>query len=129
MYLLDTSICIEAIRGGASVRSRIVSATRDCAVSVMTVAELRWGATLSRQPAAERDRVDALLRPWPVFDFSARYLEPFLQIRSDLRKLGTMISDMDVMIAATALAEGRIVVTVDCDFRRIPGLTVEDWTT
>jgi predicted nucleic acid-binding protein len=128
MYLLDTSTCIEAIRGGASVRERIVVAARDCAVSVMTVAELRWGASLSRQPATERERVDALLFPWPVLDFSSRCVDPFLKIRSDLRKLGTMINDMDMMIAATALAEGRIVVTVDRDFRRIPGLRVEDWT-
>lgn len=128
MYLLDTSTCIEAIRGGSAVRERLVAAAPDCAVSVMTVAELRWGAMLSRQPAAERDRVDALLFPWPVLDFSSRCVEPFLQMRSELRKLGTMISDTDLMIAATALAAERTVVTADRHFLRIPGLRVEDWT-
>lgn len=129
MYLIDTSTCIEAIRGGASVRGRMIAAARDCAVSVMTVVELRWGASLSRQPAAERDRVDALLFPWPVLDFSPQCVEPFLRLRSDLRRLGSTVGDMDLMIAATALAAGRTVVTADRDFLRIPGLPVEDWTT
>jgi predicted nucleic acid-binding protein len=33
-----------------------------------------------------------------------------------------LISDTDTLIAATALEHGLIVVTLDSDFRRVPGL-------
>jgi predicted nucleic acid-binding protein len=38
------------------------------------------------------------------------------------------MDDNDLWIAATALAEGAILVTRDKDFSRFPSLALQDWT-
>ncbi len=49
-------------------------------------------------------------------------------IRSDLERMGTPIGDYDMLIATHALALDCILVTDnEGEFRRIPGLRVENW--
>ena len=46
-----------------------------------------------------------------------------------LKKSGQLIGDVDILIGATALRHGLAVATRNVrHFRRIPGLTVEDWS-
>jgi tRNA(fMet)-specific endonuclease VapC len=50
------------------------------------------------------------------------------EVYADLKRLGALIGDGDILIGATALVHGLRVVTDNEDhFRRIPGLTVENW--
>ena len=50
-------------------------------------------------------------------------------IRASLEKDGNVIGPNDMLIAAHALAEGLTLVTNNTrEFRRVPGLNVEDWT-
>ena len=50
------------------------------------------------------------------------------QVRAHLRKLGTPIGEYDLLIAGIALANKLTVVTHNTrEFRRVPGLQVEDW--
>jgi tRNA(fMet)-specific endonuclease VapC len=50
------------------------------------------------------------------------------RIRAALRRLGTPISDHDMLIAAHAKAEGLTIVTNNVrEFGRVEGLAVEDW--
>jgi predicted nucleic acid-binding protein len=37
------------------------------------------------------------------------------------------LDENDLWIAATALSVGAVLVTMDSDFERVEGLTVEDW--
>ena len=55
--------------------------------------------------------------------------ERFGQIRSNLWKIGQIIPDRDVMIAAIALSKGENVIVTrnKKDFERIPNLTVETY--
>ncbi len=47
-----------------------------------------------------------------------------------LRRQHVRIGTMDLRIASSALAKGYTVLTRNLvDFRKVPGLTVEDWTT
>lgn len=49
-------------------------------------------------------------------------------IHADLRKRGVPIGDLDVLIAATALVHGLIVVTSnERHFSRVTGLQLENW--
>jgi tRNA(fMet)-specific endonuclease VapC len=66
-------------------------------------------------------------------DYVAMQVLPFDQAASDtfalLRTQGVRIGTMDLRIAAIALARGLVVLTRNLgDFRRVPGLTAEDWT-
>ncbi len=46
-----------------------------------------------------------------------------------LRKQGVRVSTMDLRIASVAFATGSILLSRNLtDFRRIPGLIVDDWT-
>lgn len=50
------------------------------------------------------------------------------QIYADLSKRGQLIGDADILIAASALVQGAVVVTNnETHFRRVPGLRVENW--
>ena len=47
---------------------------------------------------------------------------------AELRRHGELISDADLLVAATAMESGRVLVTGNVQhFRRIPGLHVENW--
>ena len=50
------------------------------------------------------------------------------RLRAALEAAGTPIGGNDMLIAAHALAEGRVMVTADLrEFVRVEGLLVEDW--
>lgn len=54
--------------------------------------------------------------------------EHYGEIRADLQKNGQPIGNNDLWIAAHACAEDWVVVTNDeREFKRVPGLVVENW--
>ena len=63
-----------------------------------------------------------------VISFGPDEAEEFGKLRSELRKLGRPIPQIDIQIGATARAGGFIVATADEHFRSVPGLVLEDWT-
>jgi tRNA(fMet)-specific endonuclease VapC len=55
-------------------------------------------------------------------------IEEFGRLRALLRRRHQLIPDMDLAIAATALAHGLTLVTHNTrHFARVPGLVLEDW--
>lgn len=51
------------------------------------------------------------------------------EIYAEMRKKGTPVDDIDLLIAGTALANNMITVTHNRKhFERIPGLCIEDWS-
>jgi predicted nucleic acid-binding protein len=59
LYLLDTSVCVALLRGRAT-ESRLPEVS-ECALSVITVAELEVGVRRSAHPSAQRKAVQALV--------------------------------------------------------------------
>jgi tRNA(fMet)-specific endonuclease VapC len=97
-------------------------------LSAIVAAELRFGAAKLGAPrlvsAVEQWLAGFDLRPWPLAA-THRYAEA----RAALERSGQIIGNMDLMIAAHALAEDSVVVTSNaCEFQRVPGLAVEAWT-
>lgn len=81
-YLLDTSTCVFVLRGHQGVVERLAAVpSKDVAVSVITVAELRLGARKSRQPALTQMGVDILLQPLGVFPFDLPEFESYVDAR------------------------------------------------
>jgi tRNA(fMet)-specific endonuclease VapC len=57
------------------------------------------------------------------------FTDPAINRRAELRALKLNVRKMDLAIAAIALEQGAILVTRNTrDFRRVPGLAVEDWS-
>lgn len=132
MFLLDTNACITWIRGGNSrFEARAISrpqyAGRAVLCSVVR-AELLFGAYRSQRRSENLDRTNAFLAGFQSlpFDDDAAYRHAL--IRAELTVKSQIIGPNDLLIAATALAHGAILVTHNtAEFSRVPGLLLEDW--
>jgi tRNA(fMet)-specific endonuclease VapC len=100
----------------------------DISLCSVVLAELYYGAAKSISPPktlAGQAVFVSRFRSLPFDDAAARSYGP---IRADLERSGTMIGANDLLIAAIAMANGLVLVTHNLgEFRRIPGLRVEDW--
>jgi tRNA(fMet)-specific endonuclease VapC len=129
-YLLDTNICIYALKNRPpEVLERLRAVGRAAvAVSVITVLELRQGAEKSQQMAANHSRLDFFLAPMKVLPFDEDAALAGARIRAHLERQGTPIGDLDSLIAAHALARDLVLVTNNLwEFERVPGLQTENW--
>ena len=127
-WVLDTNVIIHAIRGDAVVRRRLAgSPIARLVVTAITVAELEYGSLRSPTPDRHRSRWRHAISNYRILPFPADASLHHARIRLHLRQ--KPIGERDLMIAAIALAHGCGVVTNNrAEFKRVPGLRVEDWT-
>ena len=131
MYLLDSNICIFLIRNKTLLlRERIKMYSPSLLhLSVITVAELEYGAAKSKTPVKEHQAVLDFVSPFKIIDFKPNDAENFGLIRAYLEKKGTPLGPYDMEIAAQAMTNNLIIVTNNVgEFERVPWIKVEDWT-
>ncbi len=129
-YLLDTDTCAFALRGPSDrLRKKLLAVDLDDqAISVVTLAELLLGVRLSSKPAINRAALNAFTRHLSLLDFTAEAADHYADIRAHLQRKGTMIGANDLFIAAHARSLPAVIVTNnEREFRRVPGLKVENW--
>ena len=128
-YLLDTSVCVQLLRGDQRTAQRLSGLSpEETALTAMTVAELRYGALKGRASESKRVELIAFLSGINVLPFDDASAEHHAAVRHALALAGTPIGERDLVIAATALAHGLVVATGNArEFRRVPGLGVEEW--
>ncbi|HYV40784.1 MAG TPA: type II toxin-antitoxin system VapC family toxin [Thermoanaerobaculia bacterium] len=128
-YLLDTNICVYAIKREPEVLRRLqLRSPDDFGVSAVTAAELWFGAAKSSRPQSTCASVDAFLKPFEVLPFAGEAAEEYAEIRLQLEKAGKPIGERDLLIAATAKSRRLTVVTRNVrEFSRVANLKVEDW--
>lgn len=128
-YLLDTNIVSALVRDPQGQVARRIAdvGERAIATSSIVAAELRFGA---RKRGSERltRQVEMLLEVLNALPFEPPADNHYARIRWQLERAGTPIGPNDLLIAAQALAEQRIMVTANVgEFSRIDGLRVENW--
>jgi tRNA(fMet)-specific endonuclease VapC len=129
-YLLDTNTASYIIKGNfPRVRERLLKVPMaEVGISVVTEAELRFG--VARRPEAttlKRVVEEFLLRVESLaWDWEAA--REYARIRALLETAGESMGNLDLGIAAQAVAAGVVLVTRDHVFRRVKGLRVEDWS-
>jgi len=131
-YLLDTNICIYiAKRHPPEVRRHFEHLkTGDVAMLLMTYGELQFGAEKSLISAQVHEKLERLAELIPVLPLTRKAANHYGQIRATLEQAGTPIGANDLWIAAHARAEGLILVSNNIrEFKRIPGLKLENWVT
>jgi tRNA(fMet)-specific endonuclease VapC len=130
VYMLGTDICAFVLRRTSEAlleRIQAVPVTQQ-AMSVVTYAELLYGIQVSSKKKSNQAAVDALARHLAVLDWPQAAAQHYAEIRSDLKKKGSLIGANDLLIAAHARSMGAIVVTNNTkDFARVKGLRVENW--
>ena len=127
--LLDTNVCIAAIRGHTEVRQRLAqSLPGECLVSTITVFELFVGVAKSRVPDREEANVQELLSAVWTAKFDGAAARYAAQIRADLERNGKPCGPYDTLLAGHALSLGASLITGNVrEFARVAGLQVENW--
>jgi len=98
-------------------------------ISTITLAELEHGVALSAYPEKNEDALSQFLTLINILPFSEKAAVHYGSIRADLQRKGTLIGQMDMLIAAHARANKLIIVTNNMrEFARVDGLVIEDWT-
>lgn len=129
-YMLDTNICIFTIRNKPSaIRLAFGRHHTQMCISVVTVMELMYGIEVSSQSQRNLANVEGFMARLDVLDYDAPAAAHTAQIRAELTKAGMQIGPYDQMIAGHARSRGLVVVTNNTkEFKRVPGLRIEDWT-
>lgn len=128
-YLIDTDIIVYSLKGNQSVISAFEMRLNDPkSISVITYGELVYGAKKSQKEAANMARVRRIAETFPIIDVSSAIIETFGHLKATLEKTGTVVADLDLIIASTALTHNLTLVTNnEKHFQHVPGLRVENW--
>jgi len=129
-FLLDTNICIYIRRNRpAQVLRRFERlAVGEAAISVITYGELRYAAEKSETRTASLDRLLELISLVPALPRPERAGQAYGYIRASLERAGQTLGNNDLWIGAHALAAGLVLVTNnEREFKRVPGLALENW--
>ena len=130
MYLLDSCICIDFLRGRLPYAYDLMrnSDPRLFKIPAVVEGELLVGVEKSSRPEKARWLVDEFTLPFDVLPFDSDCAREYGRIRALLERSGKKIGHNDLFIAATALANNAVLVTNNMDeFKRVPGLSLECW--
>lgn len=129
MYVLDTDTLIYFLKKHPQVVAK-VSAVKPAllATTIINHSELLFGAYASERQAENLQRVQAFLQHFRKLPFCEGASLQFAQHKSDLRRRGTPVADLDLMIGSIAQFHGFILVTNNTrHFSLLPGLKLENW--
>lgn len=124
--LLDTTFLIDGERGEEP-REDLIAPSDDVAIAAITAAELLFGVEVARgrNRASRAAFVNELLATVPVVPYDLEIATEHALLLAAVRRSGRPRGAHDLMIAATATATGRIVVTADAkSFEGLPGIAV-----
>jgi tRNA(fMet)-specific endonuclease VapC len=122
--LVDTTFLIDAERTGPDL-DEAIDDDDDVAIAAITVAELRVGALLAnrKQRAARTAYVDDIIATIPLLDYDVEVAEHHAELLVVVRSQGRPRGAHDLIIAATARAFDRTVLSADqTAFRDLPGV-------
>ena len=131
-WMFDTDIMIYLInrRPGYERIARRMSGRSpgELRLSAITVSELRFGVANGEFRKENEAALEELLDLFQLEDFPTAAAQDFADIRTALVARGKPIGPYDTLIASHARSLHATVVTNnEREFRRVPGLPVENW--
>lgn len=130
MIHLDTTFLVhllrEARRGPGPATAFLETVEdQELAISIHVLCELYAGAELSSDFSREQQAIESVCSALNLRHFDERLAPIYGSILASLQKSGRRIATMDLLIAASALADGAPLVTRNLKhFERVPGLRV-----
>jgi tRNA(fMet)-specific endonuclease VapC len=128
--MLDTDICIFLIKNNSASALKKLTSLKpgDVGISVVTLAELEYGAAKSSKQNANAEALSEFCAPLEIAEFGEKAARSYGEVRAGLEKAGTPIGSTDMMIGAHAVSLGVTLVTHNTrEFSRIKGLKLADW--
>ncbi len=129
-YMLDTNVISHIMQGrDTALLTRLTTVPIDQAVmSSVTLAELAYGLHRKGQPARLRNVLTQVLLRVDVLPWDEPVARCYGEFCSTLEVQGISLSDLDMMIAAHAVAVNATLVSRDCAFAQVPErLRLEVW--
>ena len=125
--VLDTSVIVAAERRAVRFQALLESLGEEpVGIAAITASELLHACHRASDAGVRARRaafVDALLDAVPVLPFGLPEARRHAELWAALARTGSMIGPHDLLIAATALAQGRALVTINQrEFGRVAGL-------
>lgn len=124
--ILDTTFLIDAERAGAHL-DEVIADEDDVAIAAISVAELRVGVELAERRKRPRRQafVDDIVATVPVLNYDLDVAAAHAELLVAVRRQGLPRGAHDLIIAATAKAANRLIVTADATaFRDLPDISV-----
>lgn len=101
----------------------------NCCISEMTVAELLYGAECSSKIEENKKEVLSFCADIEIIPIGLA-LSEYAHQKAILRKTGSLIDDLDLLIGSTAVAIDCIMVTENVKhLNRIENIQIENWAT
>jgi predicted nucleic acid-binding protein len=128
-YLFDTDMCVYLFKGKPKIVEKLEQIpAKDLAVSIITIAELEYGAFYSERVQSNLERIASLEKKIQTVAITSSVTREYAKAKAVLRKQGAILEDFDLLIAATALTHNLILVTNNTQhFNRIDNLRIENW--
>ena len=124
--ILDTTVLVDAERRGRQL-NRLIADEDDVAIAAVTAAELLVGVELA-DDAGRPTRaafVRSVLDTVPIEDYDVQVARAHAALLAHVRRTGRPRGAHDLIIAATAVARDRLVVSTDrTAFSDLPGVPV-----
>jgi tRNA(fMet)-specific endonuclease VapC len=133
LHMLDTNMVSYIVKGRSRVaRARLLALQGDdiACVSSITEAEIRYGLARRPEATALKTLMDGFLASVQVLAWGRDEAKAYGRLRAGFEKSGTVLGNMDMLIAAHAVAIGAVLVTNDKTFSRVDGLrATQNWAT
>lgn len=127
-FLLDTNFCISFLKGENNLDEQFRKVGfKNCSISEITLAELKYQAECSEQVDENLDMVDEFSKAItviPIFNSLSVYANE----KARLRKAGELIDDFDILIGTSAVVNNLVLVTENVEhLSRIAQIKIENW--
>jgi predicted nucleic acid-binding protein len=112
--ILDTSILIDILDGNDRVIKSLQQLKENACTTTISKYELL--------KAPKDDQVENMLAEMEIYSFDDPAPARSAHIFKALKRKGRMINELDILIAAIAIARDELLVTRDGDFKKVEGL-------
>ena len=128
MYMLDTNAISAIMNENIAFMQRLrAKSFENVCMSSIAWAEIKYGICKKGSVKLQKS-ADSLAKKIRIVPFNQQTADIYAQLRSDIERQGKSLSPLDMLIAASAVANNCVLVTNDQAFLQIEQLPVEDWT-
>lgn len=122
MYVIDTDVAIEYLRGNPEVVEKL-KRLDELYITTVTIAELYYGAYSSKNPSSHFEGLANFFEKVDFLTLDIGSSRVFGKLKSRLKKNGKMMGNFDMLIASIALLFDFFLITRNTkDFQRIDRL-------